>query len=362
MSISSLQDTLSGRRHSRDFAFARGDFLRNRVMIVAAVFLALLPFWSLIDWFALPQESIRHVLTARVVMLVVLLLTVLLAHRSKARLQLARFSAGLLLATPAVFYAVVMSLLAADSGAAVSLAGYSFIPYMLVAMLAIFPFTLIESTVLGTGIILLEAWALYATGVLFTLNGLQAIWLLAALLAIAVTANYFQLGLMMRLYREATHDPLTGLLNRGALIHSMEQFALQSPDASRCLLIMDLDHFKRINDTHGHAFGDDILRHFSSILRRSLRPVDLACRYGGEEFVAVLAGVDKEGAMAIAEEIRAQTEASVLNDYDGQPVHYTVSIGVASCYPNETFQQAARRADQRLYEAKKASRNRVVGV
>src|SRR5690606_40895028 len=127
-------------------------------------------------------------------------------------------------------------------------------------------------------------------------------------------------------------------------------------------LVMDLDHFKRINDTHGHAFGDDILRHFSGILRRSLRPADLACRYGGEEFVAILMDIDKEAAMAVAEDLRTQTEASILHNYDGQAVRYTVSIGVASLHHDETFQQAAMRADHRLYEAKKSSRNRVVGV
>src|SRR5690606_14332352 len=256
---------------------------------------------------------------------------------------------------------IIMSTLTGDGGAA-SLVGYSFIPYMLVAMLAIFPFTLVESAALGLAIILLEAWALYATGALFTLAGLQAVWLLAALLVISITANYFQLALMLRLYREATHDPLTGLLNRGALLQAMEQFALNDPDARRALLIMDLDHFKRINDTHGHAFGDDILRHFAGVLRRSLRPADLTCRYGGEEFVAVLMDTDKDAALAIAENIRAQTEVSVLNDYDGEPVRYTVSIGVASFYPDETFLQATMRADNPLYEAKKTSRNRVVGV
>lgn len=359
MSLSSLHDTLSGRRHSRDFAFARGDYLRNRVMVVGSIFLALLPFWALIDWQMLPAESLSAAFTARAVMLVALLLILLLAHKSKARLHLARLSAGLLLATPAVFYALVLATL---SGGVPPLVGYNFIPYMLVAMLAIFPFTLIESAVIGLVFIALEAYALLVAGTLFTAQGLQAVWLLSALLVISITANYFQLGLMLRLYREATHDPLTGLLNRGALRQSMDQFILREPQVPRSLLIMDLDHFKRINDAHGHAFGDDVLRHFAGILRRILRPSDLACRYGGEEFVAVLMGTNKEAAMKIAEQIRMETESSSLNDYDGEPVSYTVSIGVATLHPGEPFPSATRRADSRLYEAKKASRNCVVGV
>lgn len=358
MSVSSLQDTLWSRSHSRDFAFARGDYLRNRVLVVGGIFIGLLPLWTLIDWLVLPAQSIHAALTARVVMLIVLLLTLFIAYKSKARLSLARISSGLLLATPAVFYALVLSTLT-DSVS--SLVGYSFIPYMLVAMLAIFPFTLVESAVLGMALLLLEAYALHTSGILLTAQGLQAIWLLSALLVISITANYFHLALMLRLYREATHDPLTGLLNRGALRQSMEQFGTQESAAPRSLLVMDLDHFKRINDTHGHTFGDDVLRHFSGTLRRSLRPEDLACRYGGEEFVAVL-NTGKQAAIAIAEHIRAQTEASSLINYEGEPVKYTVSIGVASLHDGEPFAKAVMRADNRLYEAKKQSRNCVVGV
>lgn len=358
MSVSSLQDTLWSRSHSRDFAFARGDYLRNRVLVVGGIFIGLLPLWTLIDWLVLPAQSIHAALTARVVMLIVLLLTLFIAYKSKARLSLARISSGLLLATPAVFYALVLSTLT-DSVS--SLVGYSFIPYMLVAMLAIFPFTLVESAVLGMALLLLEAYALHTSGILLTAQGLQAIWLLSALLVISITANYFHLALMLRLYREATHDPLTGLLNRGALRQSMEQFGTQESAAPRSLLVMDLDHFKRINDTHGHTFGDDVLRHFSGTLRRSLRPEDLACRYGGEEFVAVL-NTGKQAAIAIAEHIRAQTEASSLINYEGEPVKYTVSIGVASLHDGEPFAKAVMRADNRLYEAKKQSRNCVVGL
>ena len=359
MSLSSIRDTFTSHSHSRDFAYARGDYLRNRVVIVGLVFLALLPFWALVDWLMLPAGSLGAALVSRGVMLVALVLIIVLAYYSKARLQLARLSAGLILVTPAAFYAVVLFSVSDET---TSLIGYNFIPYMLVAMLAIFPFTLSESAILGGGLILLEAYALHIAGVLFTAEGLQAIWLLAALLSISITANYFQLGLMLRLYREATHDPLTSLLNRGALARTMEQLTTREPDAPRALLMMDLDHFKRINDNHGHAFGDDVLRNFASILRRSLRPNDLAARYGGEEFVAVLVNTDKAAAMAIAENIRAQTEASSINNYDGETINYTVSIGVASFQPGEHFEGAAMRADNRLYEAKKISRNCVVGV
>lgn len=358
-SISSLRDTLTSATHSKDFAYARGDYLRSRVMVVSAIFLALLPFWTSLDRFMLAPETRADAMMGRIAMLVALLLTFVLARHSKARLQWARLSAGMVLAIPALFYALVLT--AAPPGEA-RLVGYSFIPYMLVTMLAIFPFTLTESALLGTVLIVLEVYALHVAGSLMSAAGLEAVWLLAALLAIAITANYFQLGLMLRLYREATHDPLTGLLNRGALTRTINQRSTHGSGGSAALLMMDLDHFKRINDTHGHAFGDDVLRDFAAILQRTLRFGDLAARYGGEEFVAVLYGTDKESALGVAERIRRETETSILTDYNGTTVQYTVSIGVATLAPGEGFGTAAVRADNRLYEAKKTSRNCVVGV
>lgn len=359
MSLSSLQDTLTSRSHSRDFAVARGDYLRNRVLVVGIIFFVLLPFWTAFDWFLLPSASLRFTMPGRLVMLLVLTGTLLLAFHSQNRLEWARLAAGILIATPAAFYGLVLATLPPGQ---TELIGYSFIPYMLVTMLSIFPFTLIESVVAGAALIVLEMYSLHVSGTLFSAAGVQAVWLLAALLVIAMTANYFQLGLMLRLYREATHDPLTGLLNRGALLRAVEELASRDTTPRPALLMMDLDHFKRLNDTHGHAFGDDVLRRFASILKTTLRPSDLAARYGGEEFVAVLNATEKEAAMEIAERIRQQTEAQQLVNYEGQPVNFTVSIGVATLHPNETFQAAAMRADNRLYEAKRTSRNCVVGA
>jgi len=358
VSLSSLRDTLTSRSHSKDFAFTRGDYLRGRVMALSAVFLALLPLWTLLDWIMLPSASMGPTAWARLAMVVALGLTFLLARYSKARLQRARVSAGLVLATPAAFYAFVLATLP-EGG---TLVGYSFIPFMLVTMLAIFPFTLMESAVLGTALIIVEVYALHVGGILMTAAGAQNIWLLVALLSIAIAANYFQLGLMLRLYREATHDPLTGLLNRGALHRAMEQLTIRDHVPPLALLMMDLDHFKRINDEHGHAIGDDVLRKFAAAVAARLGAGDLGARYGGEEFVAILSGRDKQAAMAVAEDIRQQTEALQLTDHEGRAVRCTVSIGVATFQPGEQFHTAALRADERLYEAKKNSRNCVVGV
>jgi diguanylate cyclase (GGDEF) domain len=359
MSVSLLRDTFSGRSHSNDFAYARGDYLRVRVMVISVLFIGLLPFWAFIDWLMLPREMWLGVGASRALMAGLLVSAYMLARHSRTRLTWSRLSAGIVLATPATFYALILASVPEHSE---PLLGYNFIPYMLVAMLAIFPFTLVESAALGTAFLALEAYALHASELLWTGAGAQAVWLLAALLSIAMTANYFQLGLMLRLYREATHDPLTGLLNRGALIRSMKQLTLMEHPPVMYLLMMDLDHFKRINDEHGHAFGDDVLQSFAKILQETLRPQDMAARYGGEEFVAVLFDPDKDTAMHIAEAIRLRAEAAHIDGPRGKPVSYTVSIGVASLEPGDTFERSIVRADTRLYEAKASSRNCVVGV
>ena len=85
--------------------------------------------------------------------------------------------------------------------------------------------------------------------------------------SIAITANYFQLTLMLRLHREATHDPLTGLLNRGALIRSMAQLTARGAAPQAALLMMDLDHFKEVNDQYGHQMGDEVIQKFASIIK-----------------------------------------------------------------------------------------------
>ena len=359
MGVSSLRDTISSCTHSKDFAYARGDYLRGRVMALSVVFLLLLPFWTLLDWAMLSPAAWPAVFFGRLAMMAALVAAFALARHSRLRLTRARQSAGVVLAAPAVFYALV---LAVEPQHSEPLIGYNFIPYMLVTMLAIFPFTLLESMTLGAGLLALEASALYVAGMLFTAAGVQAVWLLAALLSIAMTANYFHLSLMLRLYREATHDPLTGLLNRGALIRSMEQLDLMDDRPAVCLLMMDLDHFKRINDQHGHAFGDDVLQNFAGILQGALRPQDMAARYGGEEFVAVLMDADKDEALRMAEDIRMRAESVRLDKEGGPPVSYTVSIGVAALQPGESLEYSIMRADKRLYEAKAASRNCVVGV
>ena len=159
----------------------------------------------------------------------------------------------------------------------------------------------------------------------------------------------------------AVTDPLTGLHNRRFFASRLRQ-ALESANHGGepvSMLIADIDHFKRINDTHGHEAGDFVLRDFSVRLHRAVRALDLAARYGGEEFVVVMPGAGMADAAFAAERIRRAICDQAFRLQDGTEIKVTVSLGLAQALPGETTEALMRRADAALYDAKNAGRNRV---
>jgi diguanylate cyclase (GGDEF)-like protein len=165
--------------------------------------------------------------------------------------------------------------------------------------------------------------------------------------------------------QRAIIDSLTSLYNRRFLFEFMQQQIVQSRRYHHPLsiLMLDLDHFKRVNDTYGHESGDLVLKLFALRLKESLRVSDIAARYGGEEFVAVLPNTNLKGALELAEKIRAVTMEVDLSHFLPDLPSISVSIGVA-CFPNHgtTIEQLQRAADAALYQAKQAGRNRVVSA
>ncbi len=156
-------------------------------------------------------------------------------------------------------------------------------------------------------------------------------------------------------------DPLTGIANRRAFLQDAQSLAKRHVANPRptAVLLIDLDHFKSINDRFGHALGDRVLEVFTDSARQSVRSSDLFGRLGGEEFAAVLRDSSREWAVAVAQRIR-ETFASAAQEVDGRPVGATVSIGVAHCQ-EAAFDVAEMlaQADQALYFAKERGRNRV---
>lgn len=161
------------------------------------------------------------------------------------------------------------------------------------------------------------------------------------------------------LRRTAELDALTGTLNRRSIDQWLSrQSNARARDQAFSLLFVDIDHFKRINDLHGHACGDHCLRNIAAALRIGLRPQDVLGRYGGEEFIALLPGCDASTARGIAERLRISVEDCTV-EWQGSRLRLSVSIGVATRAPRETPPALVDRADRALYAAKREGRNRV---
>lgn len=163
-----------------------------------------------------------------------------------------------------------------------------------------------------------------------------------------------------KLYELAATDALTGLPNRRSFMACLDAAidALQrEPERRGALLMLDLDHFKQINDSFGHGTGDDVLRHVSHLIRQSLRQQDDAARLGGEEFAALLHDVSLDEARALAERLRQAVENSPAATVSGA-IRFTTSIGLTPLTGRDPARLLSR-ADRALYNAKSAGRNRV---
>lgn len=259
-----------------------------------------------------------------------------------------------------------------------------------------FPYLANLFTVFAFGIIWLPlrdsvmVWSLGVIGtaaVLYAVEGrvgvpagsdveLALVWLVLAAnlgrcLVISVIANQMRTRLadsrarlatlLKQVEQLATHDELTGVLNRRALVMELERECARAErsGAPLSIALIDLDHFKRINDKYGHAAGDQVLRAFAVTVNTVMRTTDAFGRYGGEEFLIVLAIDAPKLALKVMERIRAAVAATDWNAIaDGLAV--TLSAGIASYRKGDTMEQLLRRADLALYEAKHAGRNIVI--
>ena len=181
-------------------------------------------------------------------------------------------------------------------------------------------------------------------------------------LIIAPFASFWAAHAMLRIHRLnqrlehlVRHDQMTGLMTRGAFF---ERFDGAAPPGPGALLVLDIDRFKRVNDTHGHHVGDHVICEVARVLKALIGPQGMVARLGGEEFVAFLPGVDPQGATASAEDLRAAIEATRL-PLTAEAIRCTISVGVGHYDGASSLDAALRRADRALYQAKHLGRNRV---
>ncbi len=237
--------------------------------------------------------------------------------------------------------------------------GYTFLPFVLMAGLAIFPLTLVENIVMACVLLLAQALAGYLSCA--TLNWPSfagGFWLLILIAGVTALASLSQLAFMIALVRQAIRDPLTGVFSRGSgqEILQLQWDTARRHDIGLAVAFIDLDHFKSINDTFGHEAGDLVLRDCSRHMLASLRSTDTLLRWGGEEFVVIMPDTDLEQArLALSRMIRnglgVRPDGSTL----------TASIGLAERCADfaENPRDLLELADQRMYLAKTTGRNRL---
>jgi two-component system, cell cycle response regulator len=163
------------------------------------------------------------------------------------------------------------------------------------------------------------------------------------------------------LERLANYDSLTRLYNRRAIMNLLGErikYALRYKQPLS-MLMLDIDHFKRVNDTYGHIEGDVVLEKVAEILRSQIRETDAAGRYGGEEFMVILSNADSSTAVIVAERIRKSIESEIIDNIKGVSLQVTVSGGIASYIPEEDITSIIKRTDDSLYRAKSNGRNRI---
>jgi diguanylate cyclase (GGDEF)-like protein len=194
----------------------------------------------------------------------------------------------------------------------------------------------------------------------YPLGGLMlgAIGITALVVSRQVAALRENLHLMTELHELASTDVLTGLQSRRHFFETAEREFYLARRHGRALsaMMIDIDHFKTVNDSYGHATGDAALELLAGACREGLRTTDLIGRYGGDELIALLPESDVDDALTAAGRIRAAVDGAVL-DVDGYPMKITISVGVATAEGAADLTQLLRRADRALYEAKQAGRN-----
>lgn len=163
------------------------------------------------------------------------------------------------------------------------------------------------------------------------------------------------------LERLANLDSLTGLLNRRAILRRLNDEIKRAKRYKKnlCLLMLDIDHFKHVNDQYGHLTGDEIIQDVAALMRGNIRDTDASGRYGGEEFITILPETDLSSARDMAERLRKLVEAAEMKDSEGNVFGVTISQGLSSYKPGDDEYSLVSRADDALYRAKENGRNRV---
>ncbi|SDC81720.1 diguanylate cyclase (GGDEF) domain-containing protein [Paraburkholderia lycopersici] len=341
----------------------RAAMIVNRVRMLAFLFAVLTPLWSIVDLVVFPFPLWFWLAMARIFASV--MFASLLLYRPNGELADAYQAMALLFAVPTVFFITSYVLLGHYHLSAISAAiasGYAFLPFVLVAGFSIFPLTLLENIVFASPVLMAEGaagWMRWSGMDWPSFAG--AFWLLVLIMGVSALAGISQLAFMVALVRQSIYDPLTGVLSRGSGEEMLDlQLALASrSNAPLTVVLIDIDHFKQVNDRFGHDAGDRVLKQFAHGFKTALRRGDILIRWGGEEFLLLMSNVGVFEATRALQRVR---EGGMGKRPDGSPL--TASIGLAERISDgcDEWRSLVKAADTRMYAAKQRGRDCVVAA
>lgn len=352
------------REHVSLLSVRRTAIIVTRVRLMAGLFAVITPLWMILDIITFPPEIWQGLAVARLATTMAFV-GVLLMLKKMDTLRDAYRALGMLMTVPMAFFLFTylhMSQFELHGYQAAFSSSYAFLPFVVIAGLAIFPLTLLECLVFSMPVLLLHVLASsMSLPMMDWPTVLVSFWLLTLMAGIAAMAGLSQLAFMIVLVREAIRDSMTGAYSRHSGEELLElQYILSSRGGTPLsLAFIDLDHFKQVNDAHGHDAGDQVLKQACEAIRSTLRTGDMLVRWGGEEFVLILPNSTREQAVMALERLR---ESGFGLRPDGTPL--TASMGVAERIADQTEESNAmvELADSRMYQAKRNGRDRVIAA
>ena len=363
LKVLNLGDLLTIRHHSSDFNGTRAEQINMRLQLIALAFGLMAPFWIPIDYYSLNDEAFSTMVWMRIAFSISMLL-IGFSTAQNFSIGDSRIRLALMLLPPGIFYVSSIQILNNSLTSEALLVGYTFFPFLMVVMLTIFPLTMLEGLSYTTLVTLFALAPHLLQGELLSAETLKDLWLLGLLAGICMWPGMAQLHMLLSLYRQASRDPLTRLVNRRILIKQLQcqiRETARDPSRNLAILLMDLDRFKRVNDTYGHLVGDQVLIDFSTLLSDCAGKEDTAGRYGGEEFMVILPHSDAQTALSIANSINQQCRERpielVSEQFDEPHFNYSVSSGVAQLRAGENELALIERVDDGLYQAKADGRD-----
>lgn len=363
LSREELRNLILPAGHPPLLARRRAEMIMSRVRMVAALFALLTPLWIIVDMLVFGWP-VSGMLAAGRILVSLAFGALALSYGKSTKMADAYRALAMLFGIPTLFFIYSHPLLShfqMVGPAAAIAAGYAFLPFVMVAGLSVFPLTALEGALFALPVLLAEALvALMQLDVLNWSSHLGAFWLLVLIAAVATLSGMSQLSFMMSLVRQASHDGLTGCFARSSGEELLDiQFHIASRSgAPLSVVFADLDNFKKVNDGFGHDVGDRILKAAADALHFNLRAGDILLRWGGEEFVIILPGTDCATAVKVIARLR---ERGMGSRPDGGKL--TASFGIAERLTDQArdWRQLMEIADQRMYQAKQAGKDRCVG-